>query len=213
MLGQDVLQHIFSFLDVKSLCISSQVCQEWYEVSLLNHLWKSHCQIFCSKHKRPCHLGRAENWKARFTQLVCGKLYSRPKPKEQTLPSFEQLKKDLVPCCERFSEFEVKQRISIKNFIDSKGLSYVVGKAYYQHTKTETISFKKQIVLKEKDSGMIYKGEAARMMVGLKKGTQDWNIHPSTLNPQTTKDFIVFIQSTSVNRVLVPKSKVLYDCK
>jgi len=173
-IGHEVLLQIFSFLDVKSLLISSQVCQQWYEVSLLNRLWKSHCQIICAKQKRRCHLGRTETWRARFVQLYSGKLYSRLKPKELHTPSFDELKEELCPSKEKFVEFQVKKRVGIRDFIQSHGLVYIIGRAFYQHTKTETISFKKQIVLKGKVSGVIYEGEAARVMVGLRKGTQDW---------------------------------------
>lgn len=209
-LGQDILLHIFEFLDLKSLCNSSLVCQQWYEVSIINSLWKSHCRVICKKQNRPCHLGRAENWKERCTQLYSGKLYSRTKPKEFQTPPFQQLKQQLKPSKGHFIELQVKTRTGIREFVQSKGHNYIIGNAFYQHTKTETISFKKQIVLKDKISGVIYEGESARLMVGLRKGTQDWNIHPNTLDQRATKDFIVFVQSTSVNRALMPRTKVLY---
>lgn len=209
-LGQDVLLHVFQFLDLKSLCLSSQVCRQWNEVSSLNILWKSHCQVICKKQNRSCHLGRADTWRERFIQLYTGKLYSRTKPKELKIPSFEELRQQIIPSKGNFVELEVRKRFGIRDFIQRHGHKYIVGNAFYQHTKTETICFKKKIVLKDKNSGVIYEGDAARLMVGLKKGTQDWNIHPGTLDERATKGFIVFVQSTSVNRTLVPRTKVLY---
>ncbi|KAK6131797.1 hypothetical protein DH2020_034455 [Rehmannia glutinosa] len=41
LLPQDVLVHIFSFLDVQSLVSASAVCRPWYTAARDNHLWKS----------------------------------------------------------------------------------------------------------------------------------------------------------------------------
>lgn len=209
-IGEEVLVHIFSFFDVKTLCISSQVCRQWYDVASVSGLWKSLCEILCKKENRPLHLGRADSWKERFIQLYSGRIYPRKRVKVTQMPSFEELRKALIPTNGSFVEFRVKKRQGIREFIQSKGLEYVIGNAFYQHTKTETISFKKKIVLKSKENGAIYEGEVARNMVGLRKGTQDWNIHPETLNRQATKDFLVFVQSTSVNRALVQRTTLLY---
>lgn len=209
-MGEEVLVHIFSFFDVKTLCISSQVCHQWHEVANVSALWKSLCWIHCKKINRPCHLGRADSWKQRFIQLYSGRINPRKRMKETQMPSFEELRKALVPSNGNFVEFRVKRRQGIREFIQSNGREYIIGNAFYQHTKTETISFKKKIVLKNKENGVIYEGEEARNMVGLRKGTQDWNIHPDTLDKQATKDFVVFVQSTSVNRALVARTTVLY---
>lgn len=40
-LPQDVLVHVFSFLDLQSLLSSSQVCRSWNIASSDNHLWQS----------------------------------------------------------------------------------------------------------------------------------------------------------------------------
>lgn len=75
--GEDVLLAIFSFLEVDTLCIASQVCQQWNEISNSNILWKSHVGQLCKRRKISAHLGRADNWKTRYVQLITGRLYPR----------------------------------------------------------------------------------------------------------------------------------------
>ncbi|EYU25171.1 hypothetical protein ABFS82_06G026100 [Erythranthe guttata] len=45
---QDVLVHIFSFLDVQSLASASEVCRSWNSAACENHLWKSLYVIYFS---------------------------------------------------------------------------------------------------------------------------------------------------------------------
>ena len=214
VLGDDVLLHIFSFLDIKELCTVSQVCHRWNAVSSTNMLWKSAVFELCKCRKIKAHLGRATTWKDRCIQLVCGRLYPRSATKEKRNRSFDELKTCLVPVEEgKFMELATTKRQGIREFVQSRGHKYVVGRAYYEHTKSETISYKKKIILQDKFSNQIYEGPSVRAMIGLEKGNADWNIQPSSLNSRTTAQFSVFVQSTSVNRALVPRTRLLYQVK
>jgi hypothetical protein len=85
---------------------------------------------------------------------------------------------------------------------DSLG-NYVRGKAFYQLTKTETIQPTKELVVREKKTGIFYGGSEARHLVGLADGKY------ARVRPDHNPDYEVYVQSTSVNRKLVPKTKVL----
>ena len=210
--GEDVLLAIFSFLDVKTLGIASQVCQQWNQISNSNILWKSHVGQLCKRRKISTHLGRAEDWKTRYVQLITGRLYPRSATKTEKKLSFDTLITTLVPVdTGKFIELSIKKRLPIRDFVQSQGYKYVIGKAFYQHTKSETISTKKKILLQEKLSGQLYEGKAVREMLGFSKETQDWNIQPSNFDKRISEFYSVFVQSTSVNRALVANTLLLYQ--
>ena len=210
--GEDILLAIFSFLDVKTLCITSQVCHQWNEISNSNILWKSHVRQLCKRRKVSAHLGRAENWKSRFVQLFTGRLYRRSTAKEEKQLSFETLTSMLVPVeVGKFVQLTIKKKMPIRDFVEGQGYAYEVGKAFYQHTKSETISMRKKILLQAKVGGQLYEGNAVRQILGLTKGTSDWNIQPSNFDGRISELYRVFVQSTSVNRALVSNTILLYQ--
>ena len=210
--GGDILLAIFSFLDVKELCITSQVCRQWNEISNSNILWKSHVRQLCKRRKISVHLGRAEDWKSRFVQLFTGRLYPRSAGKTEKKLSFETLTSMLVPVeVGKFIEWRIKKKMPIRDFVEGQGHAYVVGRAFYQHTKSETISMRKKILLQAKVSGQLYEGDAVRQILGLTKGTSDWNIQPSNFHSRISESYRVFVQSTSVNRSLVSNTILLYQ--
>jgi len=211
-LGEDILLAIFSFLDVKALCITSQVCRQWNEISNSNVLWKSHVRQLCKRRKILAHLGRAEDWKSRFVQLITGRSYPRSAAKTENKRSFETLTSMLVPIeVGKFVELTIKKKMPIRDFVEGQGYVYGVGKAFYQHTKSETISMRKKILLQAKVGGKLYEGNAVRQMLGLTKGTSDWNIQPSNFDSRISESYRIFVQSTSVNRALVSNTILLYQ--
>ena len=213
-LGEDVLVVIFSFLDSNTLCIASQVCRQWNQISNSNILWKSHVRNLCKRRKLSVHLGRAEDWKTRYAQMISGRLYPRFATKMEKKLSFEALIAMLIPVdtgINKFDQLTIKKRMPIRDFIQGQGYNYVIGKAFYQHTKSETISSRKKILLQDKVNGKLYEGEAVRQLLGLTKEAQDWNIQPSNFDGRISESYRVFVQSTSVNRTLVPKTLLLYQ--
>lgn len=210
--GEDILLAIFSFLDVKSLCIASQVCRQWNDLSNSNMLWKPHVKQLCKRRNISAHLGRAEDWKSRYSQLIAGRLYPRTSEKTEKKLSFDALRAMLVPVeAGKFVELTIRKKIPIRELVEARGYTYVIGKAFYQHTKSETISMKKNILLQEKASGQLYEGNAVRQLLGLTKGSSDWNIQPSNFDSRISEFYRVFVQSTSVNRSLVSNTRLLYQ--
>ena len=110
----------------------------------------------------------------------------------------------------KFVQLTIKKKMPIRDFVEGQGYAYEVGKAFYQHTKSETISMRKKILLQANVDGQLYEGNAVREILGLIKGT-DWNIQPSNFDGRISELYRVFVQSTSVNRALVSNTILLYQ--
>lgn len=91
----------------------------------------------------------------------------------------------------------------IREYVYSRGLDYKIGKGFYQLTKTENIQAQKQIAIREKSSGQVYWGEAARDILGLPR---DMGVR---VKPDINPEYDVFVQSTSVNRKLIRNTDLL----
>lgn len=96
----------------------------------------------------------------------------------------------------------VDSDMGIRDWVQSKGMTFVKGACFYQLTKRESIQSYKEIAVFEKSTGKVYAGAQARTMLGLPD--VDTRVSPD-FNPL----FDVFVQSTSVNRKLVPGTKLL----
>jgi hypothetical protein len=91
----------------------------------------------------------------------------------------------------------------IKEFVESRGLApYKPGSAFYQLNKTETIQPGKKVAVRHKTTGQVFSGPDARDLIGL----PDMHVR---VKPDYNPDFDVFVQSTSVNRKLVPGTDLL----
>lgn len=94
--------------------------------------------------------------------------------------------------------------VDVKSFCMTNFGDFKVGKAYYQLTKRETVQAGKLIAIRDKTSGHIYTGNAARQLLGFPFGVQ------IKVAPGTQGQYDVFVQSTSYNRKLVQNTRVLY---
>jgi hypothetical protein len=96
----------------------------------------------------------------------------------------------------------VNGKTSIDEFVRSLGYNYSKGMGYYQLTKTENIQPQKQIIVVEKATGKAYSGKQARDLIGLPNITV-------RVKPDYNPDYDIFVQSTSLNRNLMPQTKLL----
>lgn len=80
--------------------------------------------------------------------------------------------------------------------------NYDIGKAFYQLMKTETVQASKGVALQNIHSGRIYTGQQARDVLNLPD--QDARVKPAS-----NDEYRIYIQSTSVNRKLIPGTKLL----
>ncbi|MET8627269.1 vWA domain-containing protein [Kitasatospora sp. NPDC004669] len=102
----------------------------------------------------------------------------------------------------------VDQQTSIREFVTSAGHTYKTGCAFYELSKREKIQGNKQLAVAEKDpatgrmTGRVFSGPAARQLLGLPNAE-------ATVKPGENPSYTLFVQSTSVNRKLVPGTKLL----
>ncbi|ASZ74596.1 hypothetical protein KHO57_gp021 [Mycobacterium phage Phabba] len=118
-------------------------------------------------------------------------------------PKISAVKANLDPLrSSEYDIFNVGQDVAeIRPFVeDATGRPYAKGNAYYQLTKRETVQAGKQIAIM--GSKGVYTGRQARDLLGL----PDYEVK---VDPSFNRDYDVFIQSTSTNRKLMPKTKVL----
>jgi hypothetical protein len=119
----------------------------------------------------------------------------------------QDVRNDLVAITAKCKVWSVKKADQIKAFCEKnlpKKEDWVKGAAFYQLTKSESVQAYKKFLIRTKKSGAIYGGYDARQMLGLPKDKE------VKLVPGDHGEFDIFVQSTSVNRKLVPGTEVIY---
>ncbi len=104
----------------------------------------------------------------------------------------------------RFQLLHVDSDTSIKDFVVSTGATFKLGHGFYQLTKRELIQERKEVVLVN-NKGDMFSGNKARELIGLPYGER------GNVTPNKALAYDVFVQSTSVNRKLLGKTKFLYE--
>ena len=66
----------------------------------------------------------------------------------------------------RFQILKVPKRCTIKQFVLSNNLVFKTGRGFYEFTKPEIISHKKEVVLVDKKTGEMFSGRDACRMIG-----------------------------------------------
>lgn len=94
----------------------------------------------------------------------------------------------------------------IRTFVESKiNGPMLKGAAFYKLVKLEPkVQAHKRLVIRHKQTGAVYSGDAARYMLALP------NAGTFRLAPDELGEFEVFIQSTSVNRKVDANSEIMY---
>lgn len=118
--------------------------------------------------------------------------------------SASTVKRELDNVTLSFEVIPVNRVAAIRDFIEDSGRAYVPGNAFYQLTKKETVQGYKEFALMDKRGDIFAGNDAARQLMGLPIGGA------IELYPASASDFTVFVQSTSVNRKLMPGTKLLY---
>lgn len=105
----------------------------------------------------------------------------------------------------RFQVLEIDKDIAIRAFVLENGLTFKKGRGFYEFTKSETIQGYKEIILMDRKTGDLFAGEKAREILGI---PVDANVR---IKPNNLEKYIVFVQSTSVNRKLLGNTRFLYE--
>ena len=66
----------------------------------------------------------------------------------------------------RFQVLNVEDKCSIKEFVQMNSLIFKAGRGFYEFTKPEIISHKKEVVLLEKETGDMFSGQEAADIIG-----------------------------------------------
>lgn len=110
----------------------------------------------------------------------------------------------LVPVEEgRFKILQVPKKCTIKQFVLSNNLEFKCGRGFYEFTKPEIISHRKEVVLIEKSSGDMFTGRDACRMIQAGSGIR--------IPPTAFETWRVFVQSTSYGRNLMGGTGFLYE--
>jgi len=100
--------------------------------------------------------------------------------------------------------WEVPRETDIQSFVQSQtGRPYQSGTVFYTLSKSEKVQAGKKVLVMEKGQRGVYAGDAARALVGIKPGEN------CRVKPGNHSNFDIFVQSTSVNRVLVRGTKLI----
>ncbi|MFJ8159807.1 vWA domain-containing protein [Streptomyces sp. NPDC096136] len=102
----------------------------------------------------------------------------------------------------RYQLIPVARAAAIREWVVESGHTYRTGAAYYQLSKVEKVQARKLIAVLEKKTDRVYTGPEARALLGL----PDAEVR---VKPDHNDDFTIFVQSTSVNRKLVPNTRLL----
>ncbi len=104
-----------------------------------------------------------------------------------------------------FHTLTVRRTSPIRDFVENppNELTYISGRAFYQLTKTETIQPQKSIAIRERATGRVFLDQRARDVLNLPHGVE------VRVKPEDNPLYDIFVQSTSVNRKLVPNTDVL----
>jgi len=114
-----------------------------------------------------------------------------------------------------FHSWNVEDASPIREFVEDKlaqqpalarrvGRAYQIGRGYYQLTKAEEVQASKDMAILDRNTNAIYGGDQARQLIGCPMNTS-FKIKPGNL-----ANYEIYIKSTSVNRKLVPGTKMLY---
>merc|ERR1719219_1015283 len=101
---------------------------------------------------------------------------------------------------------------SIKDFVESNNVPFIRGQGFYEFLKpSEKIQPAKEVILQHTVSGDMFCGRKARELIGL---DPNGSSGIETIKKKSLpKEYKVFVQSTSYNRVLVGNSEFLYKVR
>jgi hypothetical protein len=147
-----------------------------------------------------------------FQDKAQGKMATRSFYADLKDVKIEDIKAQLVDISGQVTSWLVQteaEGATIREFVEHKlGSHMLKGAAFYKlvagKKSADKVQDHKLIMIRDKNTKVVYSGQAARDMLGLPKHG-DAKVRPGSLG-----NWEIFIQSTSVNRKLSPGTEVLY---
>lgn len=140
----------------------------------------------------------------RYSRKVIKKSETKKSSKVEEIT--EEMLEELKPSPpSRFQIFEVDIDCGIKDFCLKMGITFSVGRGFYEFTKPEIIQDSKEIILMDKETKELYEGSVARTIAGIGFGEK------SKIKPSKLEKYRMFIQSKSPNRKLIKQQGFLYE--
>lgn len=119
--------------------------------------------------------------------------------------SVHEVRNRLVDIRNQVKIVDINRTAPIREFVERElGLTYQTGRAFYQLMKDEKVQYHKKVILRARGDDAVYAGEEARHLLGLPDGID------VQVRPGDHANWDIFVQSTSVNRKLVPGTRLLY---
>lgn len=107
----------------------------------------------------------------------------------------------------QFRSMTIPSEQDIAPFVEKQtGRPYQPGMAFYELMKTEKVQAHKDIMVKDRRSGKLFGGLAARHLIGLPSPYPGQEVR---VKPGNHGNFKIFVQSTSMNRKLVRGTELL----
>lgn len=100
--------------------------------------------------------------------------------------------------------FYIDQDEPVHHLCECFGLEYKKGNAFYEVTKTEKVSNKKEIIAQRKDNGSFVFGDEAKIILGIEL-RKDFKF-----TPKKEDEYKLFVQTTSNNRILKDETFMIY---
>lgn len=105
-----------------------------------------------------------------------------------------------------FKRWKVTKEQPISEFVSGKRFGYLIGRGYYELTKPEKVQSHKDFVIADRNTLKLYGGDQARDLIGVPAGP---GVTVKVV-PGNHSNYKIFVQSTSMNRILVRGSEFLY---
>jgi hypothetical protein len=118
--------------------------------------------------------------------------------------STQAVKDELIEVpTDRYDIFVPGHKMAIQPFVETvTGKKYIRGNSFYELTKPETVQDSKEVMVRDHKTGKVYGGRHARNLLGLPP-------YDVRVAPASHPDLDIFVQSTSVNRNLVPGTELI----
>lgn len=118
----------------------------------------------------------------------------------------ERVRKELRDITSSLRRRKITSFVALKDFVEKElKLTLVPGAGYYPLQKAEVLKVGRRIIVQPRGEDSFYAGPAARKLLGLPED-RDVKVEPKNLG-----ELVVYFQSASPTRRLLPGTQFLYD--